>query len=177
MNELIAKKYVQALYNSLEMEALENAQEVFSALAEALAQDGIASVINAPQVSKEQRCEILLSAVKGANSKEIDNLIKLLVENNRVELVADIAYGLKKVIANGKKSFSGVVYSDSAIEDEILTQLSDGLGKKFNSTISLSSVQNGFDGIKVDVEDLGIEISFSKTRINKQIVEHILQAI
>jgi len=177
MNELIAKKYVQALYKSLDMTALENALEIFEALSEALAQSDIAAVINAPQVSKEQRTQILLSAVEGAKSKEVENLLKLLVENARVALIGDIANGLKKIIADAKKSYSGVVYSDSTIEDEILTQLSEGLGKKFDSTISLSFVQSGFDGIKVDVEDLGVEISFSKARINKQIVEHILQAI
>ena len=32
-------------------------------------------------------------------------------------------------------------------------------------------------GIKVEVEDLGIEINFSKSRLNMQLVEHILKAI
>jgi len=34
-----------------------------------------------------------------------------------------------------------------------------------------------FDGIKVDVDGLGVEISFSRSRISDQIVDHILKAI
>ncbi len=177
MNELIAKKYVQALSKSLDAASLENAAEVFAALAEALEKPEVAAVINAPQVSKEQRVDILTSAVKGAGSKELENLLKLLVENNRISLIGEIATVLKKVIAKEKKSYSGVVYSDSEIDAKVLSELGEGLGKKFDSTISLKFVQSDFDGIRVDVEDLGVEISFSKSRINKQIVEHILKAI
>jgi F-type H+-transporting ATPase subunit delta len=177
MNELIAKKYVQALEKSLDLESLGNTAEVLSALAKAIEDPSVASVLNAPQVSKEKRTEILTSAIKGANSKEIENLIKLLVENSRVNLIPDIANVLNKHIADIKKSYRGTVYSDSEIDSNILAQLQSGLGKKFDSTITLSYKKDDFDGIKVDVEDLGIEISFSKTRINKQIVEHILKAI
>jgi len=177
MNELIAKKYVQALYKTLDSESLENAAEIFEALSNASKDEKISAVLNDPQVSKEKKQEIILLALKDANSNEINNLIKLLVENGRLGVFYEIAKGLKKVIADSKKSYCGVVYSDTEIESSILSDLGNGLGKKFDSAISLSYKKSDFDGIKVDVEDLGIEISFSKTRINKQIVEHILKAI
>ena len=177
MNELIAKKYVQGLYRSLDAKSLVNAAEVLESLAKALDEEDIAVVINAPDVTQEQRIDILTSALKGAKSKELENLMKLLVENKRVELISDIAEVLKKLIANEQRKFSGLVYSDSKIDTKVLKELGDGLGKKFNSTIALSYVKSDFDGIRVDVEDLGVEISFSKSRINKQIVEHILKAI
>jgi len=80
-------------------------------------------------------------------------------------------------MANSTKTYAGVVYSDSSIDVKLIDDLSAGLSKKFNSTISLSSVKNDFNGIKVDVEDLGIEINFSKDRIDSQIIEHIIKAI
>jgi F-type H+-transporting ATPase subunit delta len=58
-----------------------------------------------------------------------------------------------------------------------MQELSDGLSKKFDSKISLSYVKDDFNGIKVDVQDLGIEINFSKSRINSQMIEHIVKAI
>ncbi len=177
MNELIAKKYVQGLYKSLDAKSLKNAAEVLSTLAKVLNEESIAVVINAPEVTAEQKSDILISAVKGAKSKELENFIQLLVENKRVELIGDIAEVLKKLIANKERKFSGLVYSDSKIDAKVLKELGDGLGKKFDSKITLSYMKSDFDGIKVDVEDLGVEISFSKSRINKQIVEHILKAI
>ena len=58
-----------------------------------------------------------------------------------------------------------------------MQDLSNGLSKKFDSSISLSFVKNDFNGIKVGIEDLGVEINFSKSRINSQMIEHIVKAI
>ncbi|SFV56624.1 ATP synthase delta chain [hydrothermal vent metagenome] len=177
MNELVAKKYVKALAKEFDFETLQNVSEVLMALAEALNDDKIKAVIYSPEVSKEKRSEILVAALSGTKSKEIENFIKLLVENNRVELVADIATVLQSYIANQKREFSGIVYSDSDIDEKILNELSTGLGKRFDSTIALSYVKSDFDGIKVEVDGLGVEISFSRSRISDQIVDHILKAI
>ena len=58
-----------------------------------------------------------------------------------------------------------------------MQELSSSLSKKFDLNISLEFVENDFNGIKVDVEDLGVEINFSKSRINSQMIEHIIKAI
>ena len=176
MNELIAKKYVKALTQSLELDSLREVAEVLNALAEALDKE-VEKVLNAPDVTKEQRTQILLAAVEKAGSKEVNNFVKVLVQKDRIALVGDIAEVLRKYLADLEKSYSGVVYSDSEVDQKVLTELGAGLGKKYDSTISLQYEKSDFDGIKVDVEDLGIEISFSKSRINNQIVEHILKAI
>ncbi len=177
MNELIAKKYVQALSKSLDTNALKAASEFFDALAEALKDSSIMTVLNAPEVSKEKRFEILSAVAQKSGSKEIENLLRLLVENSRVVLISDIAKELDELIAKTTNSYSGTVYSDSQLSESVLNELSQGLSKKFNATIALEFQQSDYDGIKVDVEGLGVEISFSKSRINKQIVDFILQAI
>jgi F-type H+-transporting ATPase subunit delta len=69
------------------------------------------------------------------------------------------------------------VYSDSDIDSKVIEDLGNGLGSRFDSKISLKFVKDNFKGIKVDVEDLGVEISFSKSRINDQMIEHIIKAI
>lgn len=177
MNEIVAKKYANALAKEFDLDTLSSVAELLSALAEALSDAQIAAVVNSPEVSKERRTEILLAAIAGVQSKQMENFIKLLVEHNRVALVADIAAVLKSYIADQKKEYTGVVYSDSDIDEKVLGELSSGLGKKFDSKINLSFVKKDFDGIKVDVDGLGIEISFSRSRISDQIVDHILKAI
>jgi F-type H+-transporting ATPase subunit delta len=128
-------------------------------------------------VSKEQKLEILLAAVKPAKSEIINTLIKLLVEKNRTSIIPALAEGMRKDMADTNKTYSGVVYSDSDIDAKVIQDLTSGLSKKFDSNISLDFIKDDFNGIKVDVEDLGIEINFSKTRINNQIIEHIVKAI
>ena len=177
MNELIAKKYVKALIETFDKESLQNLVEVLSGIAQAIADPAVGKVVFAPQVTKEQRTQLLLSAIEKTGSKELEGFVKVLVQKDRISLIGDIAETLRKYVAKSNKNYSGTVYSDSEVNETVLSQLGEGLGKKFDSTISLRYQKSDFDGIKVDVEDLGIEISFSKSRINNQIVEHILKAI
>ena len=177
MEELIAKRYIKAIKASSDIETLENMSLIFSAIAESFKNDKFTQIINNPDISQNQKSEILLDAVKAANSSEVDNLIKLLSEHNRLSIIPALAEVMRKDLANSSKTYAGIVYSDSEIDSKVMQDLSDGLGKKFDSKISLTFVKNDFNGIKVDVEDLGVEINFSKSRINTQIIEHIVKAI
>lgn len=177
MEELIAKKYIKALTDNSDIESIQNSADVFSVIADSFADEKFRSIIISPLVSGNDKENILLDAVKSASSDRINNFIKLLVENKRLDIIPAIAKELKKDIANSTKTYTGIIYSDSDIELKVLEELSNGLSTKFNSTITLSFVKNDFNGIKVEVAGLGIEINFSKDRIDSQIIEHIIKAI
>lgn len=177
MENLIAKRYIKALKDGSETALMEKVYTVFSALAESFKDEKFIQIIDNPNVSMSNKSDILLTAVKSAKSEKINNLIKLLVEKKRINIIPAIAEALRKDVALSTKTYEGVIYSNSNIDAKIIAELSAGLSKKFDSKISLVFVKNDFDGIKVDVEDLGIEINFSKTRINNQLIEHIIKAI
>ena len=177
MEELIAKRYLKAIKQRSNSESMQDIALIFSVLAESFNNERFNQIINNPDVSKNQKSEILLAGVKSAGSKDVENLIKLLVEHNRISIIPAIAEIMRKDIAKTNKSYSGIVYSDSDIDAKVIEGLSNGLGNRFDSKISLKFIKNDFNGIKVDVEDLGVEISFSKSRINSQIIEHIAKAI
>ena len=177
MEELIAKRYIKAIKDSSGIDSIESMTSIFSALAESFNDEKFVNIINNPNVSTDDKLSILLDAVKATDSKELNNLIKLIVENGRINVIPAIAEGMRKDVANTTKTYDGIVYSDSDIDAKVVQDLSDGLSKRFDSKITLKFIKNDFDGIKVDVEDLGIEINFSKTRIDSQIIEHIVKAI
>jgi F-type H+-transporting ATPase subunit delta len=177
MEELIAKRYIKAMLNGSDVSSIQNMADIFSVLANSFKNEKFVQIICNPNISAKDKSEILLEAVASAKSNSINNLIRLLVENKRINIIPAIAEELRKTIAFSTKTYEGNVYSNSKIDAKTMKSLSSGLSKKFDSTISLSYIQNNFDGIKVDVEDLGIEIDFSKTRINDQMIEHIVKAI
>ena len=115
--------------------------------------------------------------MKSAGNKKIENLLSLLAENGRIDIIPAIAVEMKKELAREKNAFVGKVYSDSAIDNKAIEGLSSGLSKKVGSSITLEFVKSDYDGIKVEVNDLGIEINFSKNRLNSQMIDHILKAI
>jgi len=177
MEELIAKRYIKALKGTTDTASLEVISSVLSALAASFKNFQFVQIVNNPNVSKNEKEAMLLAAVASAKSTAVENLIKLLVENNRINIIPALAEVMRKDIANTTKTYSGVVYSDQDIDAKVIEQLSSNISSKLNSKITLTFVKNDFNGIKVDVEDLGVEIDFSKSRINGQITEHILKAI
>ena len=177
MEELIAKRYIKAMNANADKASIQNMASVFSVLADSFEDEKFVQIIDNPNVSSNDKSEILLEAVASADSSQVNNLIKLLVENKRINIIPAIAKELNKDIARSTKTYSGVVYSDTKITIKTMKELGDGLGKRFDSKISLTYVKDDFDGIKVDVEDLGVEINFSKSRIDSQMIEHIIKAI
>lgn len=177
MEELIAKRYIKALLLDSDIDFMQSATVLFEGLSEAFKDDKFLNIMRSSDVSKNDKSAMLLEIVKPADSEKINNLIKLLVENKRVNIIPFIAQELKKRLALATKTYTGTVYSDSDIDDTVIDNLGNGLSQKYDSNIELSFIKNDFNGIKVEVDDLGIEIDFSKERINNQIIQHIIKAI
>ena len=177
MEEVIAKRYIKAFTEGMGVDELKKFSTLFSTLTQAFSEKKFNEIMCSPNVTSEQKIEILTEVAKKAESQKITNFLKVLVEKKRISLIPAIAECLRKDIAAMTKTYSGTVYSNSEIEAQILKDLSSGLGGRFGSSIELEFVKSDFDGIKVDVADLGVEINFSRTRINDQIIEHIVKAI
>ncbi|MEJ2467949.1 MAG: F0F1 ATP synthase subunit delta [Campylobacterales bacterium] len=177
MEAVIAKRYVKALASVMDAESLANTKVLFDALTDAYNEKAFADVINDPQIESSEKERLLLSVVEGAKSEAVNNLIKLLVEKRRLAVIPAIAEALRLTLADANKTYEGKVYSNAPVDASTLEALSSDLGKKMNATIALAFVEADYDGIKVEVEDLGVEVSLSKSRMNAQLIEHILKAI
>ncbi len=177
MAALIAKRYVKALLDGENAENMAAVSAVFDALSVQFDNESFVDFISAPDVNASVKGEILLAAVEKAGSEKINNFIKLLAEKNRFELIPEIADQISKEIAVANNSFTGKIYSDTDMDAKTVEELSNGLGKKVDAKITLEFVKTDFDGIKVEVEDLGVEVNFSKERINSTLINHILKAI
>lgn len=177
MQELIAKRYVKALGEATGTESLVNIADLFNAIAANFDNVKFLQIMENPDVAKSDKESILLDAVKSANSEKLNNFMKLLVENGRINIIPAMAEEMRKEIARSSKNYSGVVYSNEEIDAKTLQELSAGLGKKVDATVVLDFVKSDYDGLKVEVSDLDMEINFSKSRVNAQLIEHILKAI
>jgi len=177
MEELIAKRYVKALLSGSDVVFAQNITVVFESLAKSFSNEKFLNIVGSTEVDAAKKADLLLEAVKPAESERVNNFIKLLVEHKRINIIPAIAEELRKYVANATKTYNGTVYSDTEIQTNVLNDLSNGLSKKYDSKIVLAFEKIDFNGVKVEVDDLGIEINFSKDRINSQIIEHIIKAI
>jgi len=177
MAALVAKRYVTALLDGENAENMAGYSAVFNALASEFENEKFVDFVSSPSIAASAKEEILLAAVAKVESEKINNFLKLLAEKNRLELIPVIAEQLLKEIAAANNAYTGKIFSDSDMDSSTVESLSTGLSKKVDANISLEFVKTDFDGIKVEVEDLGIEVNFSKERINSSLIDHILKAI
>lgn len=176
-NELIAKRYIKPLIGLCDQNALDNLSELLNTIASAYENDKFVTIMNSGDVSNEAKTALVLDMAAPAKSKTADNLIKLLAENGRLNLIPALAEELAHEIARIKRLYKGRIYCDGMMDQSSVDAIARDLGKKVGATISLESVESNFDGVRVEVDDLNIEVNFSKSRLNAQLVEHILKAI
>lgn len=175
--ELIAKRYIKPLFEMCDQNALENLSELLSTVAEAYNNDKFVHIMRSSQISSAAKTQLVLDMVAKAQSSVVNNLVKLLGENGRLALIPELADELKRAIARSKREYQGRIYSNSVVDSSSVETIAKDLGKKMGATISLKYVPSDYDGIRVEVDELNVEINFSKSRLNAQLVEHILKAI
>ena len=176
MNDLIAKRYVKALVDGRDSKAIKALSANLNTISTAYADEKFNSIISSPEVSDSKKVELVLSLVKKAD-ETLTNFVKLLGEKRRLSLLSDIAAELDVQIAKLNNEYVGVVYTNQELSKDYVSSIEKQFSKKFDVNLSLSQNVCDYDGIKVDIDGLGVEISFSKERLKSQMIDHILKAV
>jgi F-type H+-transporting ATPase subunit delta len=177
VKEQIAKRYTDALVDGMSVDDLVALEEIFSSLAEVLEDEKVKSIFFSPYMNDEARQEMLLKAVASAKSDQVNNMIKLLVEKRRTDLFGAIANSLAMMVSKQSKSYAGKVYANTAVKKATLTKFGKSIGAKVDADVAFESVKDDYNGVKVAVDGLGIEVSFSKSNVRDQMIQHILKSI
>jgi F-type H+-transporting ATPase subunit delta len=176
MEELIAKRYVNALSEVATSEQKVVYSETLSAIAEVLGDEVVAERLTSPLITSAEKTAFILKGIEGADSNLI-NFIKILGENSRLNLIPTIAKSLNQELQKERNEYEGVVTSSNALSDADLEDLQNSLKKYTGSTIKLTQTQSEVEGIRVAVEDLGIEVNFSKQRVKEQLIDFITKSL
>jgi F-type H+-transporting ATPase subunit delta len=100
-----------------------------------------------------------------------------LSENNRLGLIPNIVSELENELAVINNSYKGVIHTNVELSADEVAKLNQQFAKKFNVDLALTQNICDYDGIKVDIDGLGVEVGFSKERLKSQMIEHILKAV
>jgi len=176
MNDLIAKRYVKALIDGRDVESATAICNDLKTISSAYGEDKFISIVTSSEVNSEDKVKLVLSFVDNT-SAELTNLVKLLGTKKRLEIIPAITSELESQVAKMNNSYTGVVYCNKELSTDYISTIEKKFSEKFNVQLSLSQNVCDYDGIKVDIDSLGVEISFSKDRLKSQMIEHILKAV
>lgn len=176
MSGAIAKKYVNALMSGCTDGELSEVCRLLDQLIVAFQLEKFNNIILSPDVTSKAKEELVLSLVE-TNSIKFQNFIKLLNSNDRLKLIPSVAKELKYQLSLKNNTFEGSVLTNFEMSPAQVAMLEENFSKKFNAKINLNVNANTYPGIKVELDDLGVEVSFSLERLKAQMTEHILKAI
>jgi len=175
MEELIAKRYATAL--SSVSKDIASIAEVLNVLTEAISSDEVKTALTSPIVSAEKKTDMILSSLGKKADATLVNFIKILGENRRLDLIPAIAKVLNADLQKESNKYEGVLKSKETLGDKELSKLEKTLKKYTGSTIKLTQEETDLDGLRVSVDDLGIEVNFSKRRVKEQLIDFIKKSL
>jgi len=175
MEELIAKRYAQAL--SSVSKDISGIADVLNVLTEVIDTKEVKVVLLSPIVSSDKKTEMILSTLGENADSTLINFIKILGENKRLDLIPSIAKVLNSDLQKVSNEYEGVLKSKETLDANALSKLEETLKKYTGSTIKLSQEKTDLDGLRVSVDDLGIEVNFSKQRVKEQLIDFIKKSL
>ena len=176
MTDLVAKRYVKALLIDADAKKITKISNELSQVASAFTDDKFLEIISSSEVKNSAKVELVISLIDNA-SDAITNLIKLLGENKRLDIVPSIVEELENQLSIINNTYTGIIYTNKKMKVADVKSIEGQFSKKFDVKLTLSQNVCDYDGIKVDIDGLGVEISFSTERLRTQMIEHILKAV
>ena len=175
MEELIAKRYAKALTESTE--DISSVTELLNLLAESIDTKEVKTVLTSPIIPNEKKTEMILSGLGNHTDSRLVNFIKVLGENKRLDLIPFISKVLNTNLQKVSNKYDGIVKSKETLDATALSNLEETLKKYTGATIKLKQEKSDFDGLRVSVDDLGIEVNFSKQRVKEQLIDFIKKSL
>ncbi|PPB66663.1 F0F1 ATP synthase subunit delta [Campylobacter hyointestinalis] len=176
MKEVIAKKYVRALIASLEASEFDKMNESLAVLGVVSGFPRLKVILDSPDISSKSKSDFIFSLVENGSEK-LKKFINLLGENKRLDVLPDIAkeFAYQKSVKDNE--FTGLISGNFEFSKAEKEQLEQSFSKKFGSKISFETIKNDYNGVKIELDSLGLEVSFSIDRLKAQMSEYILKAI
>lgn len=158
----IARPYATATFRlAKEQNALAAWSDQLSLLA-AIANDAqMKAIIDDPKLPSSELERVVLAITDGKLSEQAVNLVKLLIENNRLVIIADIAAAYEELKALDEGTLEAEITAAAQPSDDVVKtlvkQLEAKFGKKVEVLVKLDPELIG--GIKIVVGDTVIDAS------------------
>jgi|GEM_PF-5715865 len=178
MTSIVARKYVNALIKAYSEKELDTVYGSLIKIVSAMSIQKLRFILVSKDVSHTEKADLLLSIAESSD-KKFANFLKLLVDKQKIDFVPSMAEELRKYIASKKGSVSGLVAANFVVSDELKSSLEKSLSSRLGKKVELSvdtQPTTQFDGVRVNLEDISVEVEIEKSKLKNAIIEHVLKS-
>lgn len=156
----IARPYAQAIFElALSQEVLPRWSEMLQLAAAVAADARVGALVGNPRVTKEELARLFLGICGDKLNPEAQNLIRLLVENDRMDVLTEIAALYETYRADAERTVAAQVISafpvDAVQQQQIAAMLKQRLGREV--TLSCKTDKSLLGGAIIRAGDLVID--------------------
>ena len=164
MSELatLARPYAEAIFErAKETKSAEKWSTALEALELVMENDKLADAVDNPRVSQEDLSGLLIDICKQYADKEAENLIKLLINNKRLNLVRQIRVLFEQMHADDEGYIEVDVKTAFPLTENDAHQLSSSLTKALKKEVHLRTDEDKtlIGGVLIKAGDLVIDVS------------------
>ena len=156
----IARPYANAVFAiAQEKGELKAWSDLLAVLAQCVADPDMQSIISSPAVSDEQVVTLLADISGELMSEDARHFLALLAENNRLQLLADIAVIYEELREEAEQTMTADITSARALTSEQENTISAALKKRLGRDVTLNTTvdENLLGGAIIRAGDLIID--------------------
>ncbi|MYN14819.1 F0F1 ATP synthase subunit delta [Pusillimonas sp. TS35] len=159
----IARPYAEALFAAAlnDQAGLENWSALLSELAQVASMGDVREALTDPRLNADQRIDLFTGLIKSPLSAQARNFIELLVGNNRILLLPQIAEQFESLKNQREGTALAQITSAFELSDAQVAELVSGLEKKFGLKLKPSVTVDPalIGGVRVLVGDQVLDTS------------------
>lgn len=157
----VARPYAEALFQIAQKEDLLHWSKLVDALAKIASNPQVLDIANNPTLAKDQVASVLYTVFHCENDPQLKNFVKVLVDNDRVAVLPEIARQFEELKNASQGAAVAVIVSAFPMTEvqtqEIVTKLEKRFGRKLIPHVEVDSSLIG--GICVTVGDEVLDLS------------------
>ena len=135
-----ARPYARAVYaRATETSSVESWGEALALLAAVATDASMQEILDKPQLSKEQKGEILLKVLSDKLNQQQQNLVRLMAENGRLRALPEVAHQFEIYRAEAEGKVEAEVISAFALTSEQERAITEMLKSKLGRDVSITT--------------------------------------
>ena len=135
-----ARPYARAVYAlATETSSIDSWGEALALLAAVASDASMQELLDQPQLSKEQKGELMLKVVSDKLNQQQQNLIRLMAENGRLRALPEVAHQFEIYRAEAEGKVEAEVISAFALTSEQEQAITETLKSKLGRDISITT--------------------------------------
>lgn len=160
----LARPYAKALFElALDQDQLDSWSGQLSTLSQVSEEEKVEQYLSSPSLTAGQQAQMLIDVCGDAITEEGQNLVRVLSENYRLELLSEITLQFEQLKSQRRHTIDVNVASAYALTKQQESNLVKALAKRFDCDVSINVVidQTLIGGVVIHAGDTVIDDSVS----------------